>query len=102
ARGATRPTSPPRRSRCSTAADHSDRCAPGHDQLASPSWPTGPVPPRRDQEPEAMVAPPAASETVFRLIYRSRMRIASEARKSELGEIFSIARSNNKRLGVTG
>ena len=49
-----------------------------------------------------MVDTPAASETVFRLIYRSRMRIAAEARKSELGEIFSIARSNNKRLGVTG
>jgi hypothetical protein len=49
-----------------------------------------------------MVDTPAASETVFRLIYRSHMRIASDVRKSELGEIFSIARSNNKRLGVTG
>ena len=34
-----------------------------------------------------MVDTPAASETVFRLIYRSHMRIASDVRKSELGEI---------------
>jgi hypothetical protein len=44
-------------------------------------------------------APP---ETTFRLVYRSHMRIAPDARKAELGAIFSSARSNNKRLGVTG
>jgi FAD-dependent sensor of blue light len=49
-----------------------------------------------------MVDTTAAPETVFRLVYRSHMRIAPDVRKSELGEIFSVARSNNKRLGVTG
>jgi hypothetical protein len=38
----------------------------------------------------------------FRLIYRSHNRIPSDRRKSELGAIFSAARSTNKRLGVTG
>lgn len=39
---------------------------------------------------------------VFRLIYRSRDRIASEQRRTELGELFTTARSNNKRLGLSG
>ncbi len=39
---------------------------------------------------------------VFRLMYRSRIRIPVQTRKAQLGEIFSIARSNNKRLDVTG
>jgi len=39
---------------------------------------------------------------VFRLIYRSHSRIAAAGRKQELGEIFSVARSSNKKLGVTG
>jgi len=38
----------------------------------------------------------------FRLIYRSHNRIPAERRKAELGSIFSVARSSNKRLGVTG
>lgn len=38
----------------------------------------------------------------FRLIYRSRSRIPPERRKAELGAIFSVARSTNKTLGVTG
>jgi hypothetical protein len=42
------------------------------------------------------------SETVFRLIYRSHSRIRMGERKRELGEIFSIARSANKKAGVTG
>jgi hypothetical protein len=42
------------------------------------------------------------SETVFRLIYRSHSRIRMGERKHELGEIFSIARSANKKAGVTG
>ena len=45
-----------------------------------------------------------ASESgpVFRLIYRSHSLIAPEQLKSELGEIFTTARRNNKRLDVTG
>ena len=39
---------------------------------------------------------------VFRLIYRSRSRIGAADRKHQLGEIFSVARSSNKKLGVTG
>ena len=42
------------------------------------------------------------SETTFRLIYRSRSLIPTETRKSVLGEIFSAARSNNKRQEITG
>ncbi|PVZ14665.1 BLUF domain-containing protein [Actinomycetospora cinnamomea] len=42
------------------------------------------------------------SRATFRLIYRSHMRIPEHERKAELGEIFSTARSNNKRLGVSG
>jgi hypothetical protein len=39
---------------------------------------------------------------VFRLIYRSRSRLGAADRKYQLGEIFSVARSSNKKLGVTG
>jgi FAD-dependent sensor of blue light len=39
---------------------------------------------------------------VFRLIYRSNSRIGITDRKRQLGEIFSAARSTNKKLGVTG
>lgn len=38
----------------------------------------------------------------YRLIYRSRNRIPDIRRKAELGAIFSVARSKNARLGVTG
>lgn len=38
----------------------------------------------------------------FRLIYRSRSRIAEEDRSRVLADIFGSARSNNKRVGVTG
>lgn len=38
----------------------------------------------------------------FRLIYRSHNRIPAADRKAELGAIFSVARSTNSRLGVTG
>lgn len=41
------------------------------------------------------------SET-FRLIYRSHMRIPRERRKAVLGNIFSVARSNNKEQDITG
>ena len=42
------------------------------------------------------------SGPVFRLVYRSHSRIGSTERKHQLGEIFSVARSANKKLGVTG
>jgi hypothetical protein len=42
------------------------------------------------------------SGAVFRLIYRSRSRIGAAERRHQLGEIFSAARSANKKLGVTG
>jgi hypothetical protein len=42
------------------------------------------------------------SGAVFRLIYRSRSRIGTTDRRRQLGEIFSAARSTNKKLGVTG
>ncbi|RZT88478.1 FAD-dependent sensor of blue light [Pseudonocardia sediminis] len=44
----------------------------------------------------------ASPDPTFRLIYRSHMRIPQEQRKAVLGEIFSVARSNNKRQNVTG
>jgi hypothetical protein len=42
------------------------------------------------------------SGPVFRLVYRSRLRIPSHQVKAELGAIYSTARSNNKRQGITG
>ena len=39
---------------------------------------------------------------VFRLIYRSRSMIEPESRRTELGAIFTAARSNNKGLDITG
>lgn len=44
----------------------------------------------------------AASDGIFRLIYRSRSRIPAQDRRAELGRLFSTARSNNKKRGVTG
>jgi hypothetical protein len=38
----------------------------------------------------------------FRLIYRSRSRIADEERSAALAQIFGVARSNNKQAGITG
>ena len=49
---------------------------------------------------EAGQAPGAGD--VFRLIYRSRNLIAPGDRKSELGTLFSGARSNNKKQDITG
>ena len=43
-----------------------------------------------------------ASGPVFRLVYRSHLRIPDHQVKAELGAIFSKARSNNKRQGITG
>ena len=41
-------------------------------------------------------------DTTFRLTYRSRDRIPLAERRAELGELFSGARANNKRQGITG
>lgn len=41
-------------------------------------------------------------EPVFRLIYRSHSLIDEEQSRTTLGEIFTTARRNNKRAGVTG
>ena len=43
-----------------------------------------------------------ASGPVFRLIYRSHSRIPEDQRVEQLGAIFTSARTNNRRLGVTG
>src|SRR6478735_6964153 len=42
------------------------------------------------------------SGAVFALVYRRRSHVGAAARKHELGELFSGARSSNKKLGVTG
>lgn len=49
-------------------------------------------------------APETAADTgpVFRLIYNSHSRIAPDQSTSELGAIFTTARRNNRRLGITG
>jgi hypothetical protein len=39
---------------------------------------------------------------VFRLIYRSRNLIPLDDRKTELGTLFSVARSGNKKQDITG
>lgn len=48
-------------------------------------------------------APPSeAADPTFRLIYRSRDQIPVPERKVALGELFSNARSANKKLDITG
>ena len=42
------------------------------------------------------------SDQAFRLIYRSHNRIPAHQRKAELGTIFSVARSQNKKANITG
>ncbi len=46
--------------------------------------------------------PGPTSTGVFHLVYRSRNLIPVESRKTELGELFSNARSNNKHRDITG
>jgi hypothetical protein len=41
-------------------------------------------------------------DPAFRLIYRSCNRIPPEQRPAELGRLFTLARSNNKKAGITG
>ena len=48
------------------------------------------------------MADAATTGPVFRLMYSSHLRVAEHERKAQLGAIFSTARSNNRRLGVTG
>jgi hypothetical protein len=48
------------------------------------------------------VAEDHAPEQVFRLIYRSRSRLAPDTSKPALGKLFSQARSNNKQRHITG
>lgn len=43
-----------------------------------------------------------APESVFRLIYRSKSKIAAEKLDAELGNILRIARAKNSGLGITG
>lgn len=43
-----------------------------------------------------------ASQPTFRLIYRSHSLVPGDQTREVLGEIFTTARRNNKRLGVTG
>ncbi len=45
---------------------------------------------------------PDGTDQVFRLLYRSHDRTPPEGRKAELGALFTVARSRNKQLGVTG
>jgi hypothetical protein len=49
-------------------------------------------------------APETAADAgpVFRLIYNSHSRIAPDQNTFELGAIFTTARRNNRRLGITG
>jgi hypothetical protein len=42
------------------------------------------------------------ADTTFRVIYRSHSRIPQESRETVLADIFDVARSNNKKAGVTG
>jgi hypothetical protein len=42
------------------------------------------------------------SEDTFRLIYQSRYQIPSDQHRAEIGTLFGKARSNNKKLGITG
>ena len=46
--------------------------------------------------------PPPGTGTVFRLMYRSRNKIPGDQRQAELGTLFSVARSNNKKQQITG
>jgi hypothetical protein len=47
-------------------------------------------------------AAPDDATATFRLMYRSHSLIPDDSRKVELGSLFSQARSNNKKRGITG
>lgn len=46
--------------------------------------------------------PDSGPGSIFRLMYRSRNKIPADQRQAELGTLFSIARSNNKKQQITG
>jgi Sensors of blue-light using FAD len=50
---------------------------------------------------ESITGGPSGRE-VFRLMYRSRIRIPRQVRKGQLGDVFSVARSNNKKQDISG
>lgn len=56
----------------------------------------------RDENPGVAAMPPDDVTPVFRLLYRSHDLVDPCLRRTELGSLFSISRSRNKRLGVTG
>jgi hypothetical protein len=64
--------------------------------------PPGPTVTSPDGEEPDHMSDAAADGPVFRLVYRSHLRIPVHQRKAELGAIFSTARSKNKRGGITG
>lgn len=43
-----------------------------------------------------------ATETTFRLMYRSRDRLPGDSREDELGDLFARARSDNQKRQITG
>ena len=53
-------------------------------------------------EAGAAVTDAASTGSTFRLMYRSRNKIPVDQRKAELGALFGIARSNNKKQQITG
>jgi Sensors of blue-light using FAD len=53
-------------------------------------------------DPSGRTAEPPVPGRTFRLIYRSRSLIPAPQRRVVLGEIFSVARPNNKRQQITG
>jgi hypothetical protein len=51
---------------------------------------------------EAAAAGANEVQQVFRLVYSSQSRIGAQDARTELGEIFTTARRNNKAIDVTG
>ena len=49
-----------------------------------------------------VMATESSTGVVYRLIYRSHNCIPATSRRSELGDLFTAARSNNKAKGITG
>lgn len=44
----------------------------------------------------------ASASPIFRIVYRSHSRISQDERKTVLAQIFDVARSRNKKAGITG
>ena len=58
--------------------------------------------PTYGRRPMTDPTPNRPGESTFRLMYRSRNLVPQDQRKLELGHLFSEARSNNKKQGITG